>query len=97
MKYSTRQYLYSVLRQAGNELRYVGQKFGQLLVRTPLPKIMIICIAAMLLIALVPLVLTLFVALVMLKLLLALVLLAVRYSKGNPEKLHYVKSKWTQK
>lgn len=87
MKSSTSQYLYSVLRQAMHEFRYLGNKFLQVLLRTPLPRILIICIGLALLISIVPLVLTLFIVFILLKLLLLIVVLTVRKHRNNPSEL----------
>ncbi|MFZ6748341.1 hypothetical protein [Undibacterium sp. Ren11W] len=78
MKNSTRQYLYSVLRQANQEFQTFAKKLGVSLLRTPLPKVLIIVLGAALLISMIPLVLTLFVIFVLLKIILSLVLLALR-------------------
>lgn len=72
MKNSIGQYLYSVFRQVAQEFRQVGQKVGARLLRTPLPKILMICIAIALLISIIPLLVTLFVAFVLIRLFLAL-------------------------
>lgn len=89
MKNSTSQYLYSVLRQAMHEFKYMGKKFTQILLRTPLPKILIVCICLALLITIIPLVLTLFVVFVLLKLLLLIVVLTVRKHRRDPSELEY--------
>lgn len=90
MKSSTNQYLYSVLRQAAHEFSYLAKKFMQTLMRTPLPKILLGCIALALLITLIPLALTLFAIFVLLKLLLVLLVLAIRKSRRDPRELPYV-------
>ncbi len=78
MKNSNKQYLYSVLRQAWQELRALGDKAGQGLMRTPLPRILILCIGLALLITLVPLILTLFVIFMLVKLFLVVVTMSGR-------------------
>ncbi|MDE2429678.1 MAG: hypothetical protein KGM99_13215, partial [Burkholderiales bacterium] len=70
MKNATSQYLYSVFRQAMHEFRYYGNKFAQMLLRTPLPRVLVACIALALLITVIPLVVTLFVAFLLLKIML---------------------------
>jgi uncharacterized membrane protein YjgN (DUF898 family) len=78
MKNSTRQYLYSVMRQANQEFQLFAKKLGATLLRTPLPKLLIIVLGAALLMSMIPLVLTLFVVFLLLKIILSLVLLALR-------------------
>lgn len=73
MKNSNKQYIYSVLRQAWQELRAIGNKAGQALLRTPLPRVLVLCIGLALLIALVPLILSLFVIFMLVKLFLIVV------------------------
>ena len=97
MKSSTSQYLYSVFRQAMHEFRYLGNKFVQALFRTPLPRILIICIGLALLITIVPLVLTLFVVFILLKLLLLLVVLTLRKTRNNPSELDYQRRNYDKK
>ena len=97
MKNSTTQYLYSVLRQAVHEFKYMGKKFFQILLRTPLPRILIACIALALLITVIPLMLTLFVAFVLLKLLLLIVVLTVRKHRRNPSQLQYQRHYYDRK
>lgn len=105
MKTSTRQYLYSVLRQAWQELRTLGAKAVQVLLRTPLPKLLVLCIGIALLVTIVPLILTLFVAFMLIKLLLLLVFVNVggdkkdragtssrhTYSNGDVEDVHVIR------
>ena len=68
MKNSINQYLYSVLRQAFQECKVVGNYFFKILQRTPLPKIALVGIALAVFITLIPLALTLFVLFVLIKL-----------------------------
>ncbi len=89
MKDSTRQYLYSVLRQAAHEVRYWGQKFAQALMRTPLPRLLVVCIGLALLITIIPLIFTLFVGFVLLKLLFLMLGLTIRKHRENPSELEY--------
>lgn len=87
MKNSNKQYLYSVLRQAWQELRVVGKKAGDALMRTPLPRVLMLCIGLALIITLVPLILTLFVIFMLVKLFLLVVVMNVRkntVSEVNP-------------
>ncbi|MBC3910978.1 hypothetical protein [Undibacterium umbellatum] len=90
MKSSTSQYLYSVFRQVSQEFRQIGQKFGMRLLRTPLPKILIICIALALFITIIPLVITLFVVFVLIKLLLGVATMGAGQNRGNPPQNQYV-------
>lgn len=91
MKSSTSQYLYSVFRQAAHEFSYLMKRFMQALMRTPLPKILLGCIALALLITLIPLALTLFAIFVLLKLLLVLLVLAIRKSRRDPRELTFAR------
>lgn len=90
MKSSTSQYLYSVFRQVSQEFRQIGQKFGMRLLRTPLPKILIICIALALFITIIPLVITLFVVFVLIKLLLGVATMGTGQNRGKPPQSQYV-------
>jgi ABC-type transport system involved in cytochrome bd biosynthesis fused ATPase/permease subunit len=83
MKNSTRQYLYSVLRQASQEFQAFAKKLSLRLLRTPLPKVLIVVLGVALLISLIPLVLTLFLVFVLLKIILSLVTLALRGPLGS--------------
>lgn len=85
MKTSTSQYLYSVLRQAWQELRALGAKAAQMLMRTPLPKILVLCIGIALIVTILPLILTLFVAFMLIKLLLLLVFVNVGGTKARTQ------------
>ena len=71
MKSNFSQYLYSVFRQVAQEFRQIGQKVGAHLMRTPLPKVLMVIIAIALLISIIPLIITLFVLFVLIKLFLA--------------------------
>lgn len=82
MKNSTKQYLYSVLRQAWQELRALGNNAAQVLMQTPLPRLLMLCIGIALLITIVPLILTLFVIFMLVKLFLLLVVMNVRSQKA---------------
>ncbi|MFZ6798492.1 hypothetical protein [Undibacterium sp. Di24W] len=97
MKNSTKQYLYSVLRQALQELRVFGTKAAQVLMRTPLPRLLMLCIGIALLITIVPLVLTLFVIFMLVKLLLALVVINVRSQKAKSGRTAGDKPQWSYK
>jgi membrane protein implicated in regulation of membrane protease activity len=97
MKSSTSQYLYSVFRQGMHEFRYLGNKFLQVLLRTPLPRILIICIGLALLITIVPLLLTLFVVFLLLKLLLLIVVLTMRKHRAHPSELDYQRRNYQRK
>lgn len=92
MKNSTQQYLYSVLRQAWRELGTLGQKASQVLMCTPLPRLLMLCIGIALVITIVPLVISLFVIFMLVKLLLLLVVMHVR--KSNPSDQS---AKWSYK
>lgn len=92
MKNSTQQYLYSVLRQAWRELGVLGQKSTQVLMRTPLPRLLMLCIGIALVITIVPLVISLFVIFMLVKLFLLLVVMSVRKSNYASQK-----SEWSYK
>ena len=66
------QYMYSVLRQVTQEFRQFASKCAQAMLRTPLPRIFVICIAIALAISLIPFVLSLFVLFVVLRVFLGL-------------------------
>lgn len=97
MKNLNNQYLYSVLRQVVHEFKYLGEKIAQALLRTPLPKIVIICLSLALLITLIPLVLSLFVVFVLLKILLLIVVLTVRKHRNKPSALEYQRRAYSRK
>ncbi|MBY0573395.1 MAG: hypothetical protein K2P84_06910 [Undibacterium sp.] len=78
MKSTSKQYLYSVFRQSWQELSSVGRKVGLALQRTPLPRLLILCIGLALLLTILPLVLTLFVAFMLVKLFFLLVAMNLR-------------------
>ncbi|TXI89990.1 MAG: hypothetical protein E6Q34_09720 [Burkholderiaceae bacterium] len=83
MSSSNQQYLYSVMRQAWKELRSFGVAALNVLMKTPLPKLLLVCVAIALLLTIVPLILTLFVVFMLVKLLLLLVFVNVRKG-GTP-------------
>jgi len=83
MKSSARQYLYSVFRQVAQEFRQIGQKVGERLLGTPLPKVLMVCVGIALLIAIIPLIITLFIVFVLLKLLLAVVLMSMGQNQAR--------------
>lgn len=89
MSKETRQYLYSVIRQAAHEFKNLGARMLDGLMRTPLPKLLIVCIGLFLLVTLIPLMLSLFVVFLLLKLLLIVIVLAVRSSRRTPPELRY--------
>jgi Flp pilus assembly protein TadB len=97
MKNSTKQYLYSVLRQAWQELRVLGNKSAKVLMRTPLPRLLMLCIGVALLITIVPLVLTLFVIFMLVKLFLLLVVMNVRSQKTASDRTTSDKPQWSYK
>jgi len=66
------QYMYSVLRQVTQEFRQFASKCALAMLRTPLPRIFVICIAIALAISLIPFVLSLFVLFVLLRVFLGL-------------------------
>ena len=94
MKNSTSQYLYSVCRQAFQEFKLIGVKCVTFLKATPLPRVLVFCIALALLITLIPLVLTLFFAFILLKILMLIVVLNagknVQAGKEQKVKMHYI-------
>lgn len=97
MKNSSKQYLYSVLRQAWQELRAVGNKAAQVLMRTPLPRLLMLCIGVALLLTIVPLVLTLFVIFMLIKLFLLLVVMNVRGQKTASDRTMSDRAAWSYK
>jgi hypothetical protein len=66
------QYLYSVVRQAAQELKLFAQFLSQALSKTPLPRVLAIFLAILLLLSLIPLILSLFIVIVILRVLLGL-------------------------
>ncbi len=78
MRSSNQQYMYSVLRQAWKELRGFGMAALGLLMKTPLPRLLLVCVAIALFLTLVPLILTLFVVFMLVKILLLLLFVNVR-------------------
>ncbi|MBR7800016.1 hypothetical protein [Undibacterium fentianense] len=78
MKNSNKQYLYSVLRQAWHELGGLWSHVSAMLMRTPLPRVLILCVGLALVITLVPLILTLFVIFMLIKLILLAMVMNVR-------------------
>jgi hypothetical protein len=88
MKSTSKQYLYSVFRQAMGEFRILGTKAMQLLMRTPLPRLLVLLIGLALILTIVPLLLSLFVVFILIKLLLVLVFMNVR--KHNADGPHIV-------
>lgn len=66
------QYMYSVLRQVTQEFRQLASKCALAMLRTPLPRIFVICVAIALAISLIPFVLSLFVLFVVLRVFLGL-------------------------
>lgn len=93
MKTSTSQYLYSVLRQAWQELRVLGAKASQVLMRTPLPRLLMLFIGLALVLTIVPLVLTLFVVFMLIKLFLLLVVMNMRNVKKPMSKVERLDSR----
>jgi ABC-type bacteriocin/lantibiotic exporter with double-glycine peptidase domain len=87
MKSSTRQYLYSVCRQAAHEFTYFGKKFVNFIMQTPLPRILMVCIAVAIMITLLPLVFTLFVLFLLLKCLILLIAFSIRHQRGKPRQV----------
>jgi Flp pilus assembly protein TadB len=80
-----------------HELSYWGKKLFQASLRTPLPRILIVCIGLVFLVSLIPLVLTLFVVFLLLKLLLLLVVLTVRKQRNNPAELDFSRRTYGRK
>lgn len=91
MKNATKQYLYSVCRQAAHELTYFGKKFLNVIMRTPLPRVLMFCVAIAILMALLPLVLTLFMLFLLLKCLILLIALSIRQQRGKPAQVLYAR------
>ena len=96
MKDSNKQYLYSIFRQAWQELRSVGNSAGAMLMRTPLPRILILCLGIALIVSLVPLILTLFVIFILVKLFL-LVVLNGRNNKVRDTPTEFKQRAWSYK
>jgi fatty acid desaturase len=96
MKNSTGQYLYSVCRQAFQEFKLLGMKFFRFLMATPLPRLLVFCIALALLITLIPLVFTLFMAFILLKIMMLIVVLNVGRN-GRDEKVQKIKVDYTHR
>jgi hypothetical protein len=84
MKSSTSQYFYSVCRQAYQEFKVIGKQFLEFLKRTPVPRILVFCIAFAIFITLIPLVITLFIIFVLLKLLMLAMASNLKNTKKNP-------------
>ena len=84
MKSSTSQYLYSVCRQAFQEFKSIGKQFLEFLKGTPVPRILVFCIALAIFITLIPLVITLFIIFVLLKLLMLAMANNSNNVKRNP-------------
>lgn len=91
MKSSTRQYLYSVCRQAAHEFTYFGKKFLNFIMQTPLPRVLMVCVALAIMITLLPLVFTLFIVFLLLKCLLLLIAFSIRHQRGKPRQMQYAR------
>lgn len=91
MKSSTGQYLYSVGRQAIHEFMYLGKKLINLIMQTPLPRVLMVCVAIAILVTLLPLILTLFILFLLLKCLILLIALSLRHQRGKPAQILYAK------
>ncbi|WMW79506.1 hypothetical protein RF679_12710 [Undibacterium cyanobacteriorum] len=97
MSSSQKQYMYSVLRQAWKELRVFGGKAMGVLMKTPLPKLLLVCVAIALLLTIVPLILTLFVVFVLIKILLLLLFSSVRRDETPYRESHRTQAPFSQK
>lgn len=97
MKDSTKQYLYSVLRQAWQEFRVLGDRLGKQLMRTPLPRVLMLCVGLALVITLVPLALTLFVIFMLVKLMLVLVMMGGRNNTQSRSADDFKQKQWSYK
>ncbi|MBI1773524.1 MAG: hypothetical protein HYR68_14490 [Burkholderiales bacterium] len=89
MKNNAGQYLYSVFRQAAQEFRQIGQTIGDRLLRTPLPKILVVVLAIALLITIIPLIITLFIAFVLIRILLKILSMSMRQNQGKDTSVPY--------
>ncbi len=85
-KSETSQYLYSVLRQAGKEFRRYLDIAQAMLMRTPLPRVLLIFVGIILLLAVLPLLLTLFVLLMLIKIFIVVLLMNVRSARKAKER-----------
>lgn len=88
MKNDAGQYIYSVLRQAFQEFKIIANKSLAFLKRTPLPNILVWCIALALLITIIPLVISLFVIVVLIKLM--MLLLSNDTKKSHPDDVEII-------
>ena len=79
-------YLYSIGRQTWHEFRYWGGRGLARLMRTPLPRVFLLCIAAALVLAILPLTLMLFFTFLVLKIVFTLLVVAGR--RGGTRQLH---------
>lgn len=97
MKDSTKQYFYSVLRQAWQEFRALGDKLGKQLMRTPLPRVLMLCIGLALVVTLIPLALTLFVIFMLVKLFLLMIVMGGRAQRGQNAEQAFKQNQWSHK
>ena len=80
-------YFYSVFRQVWHELQYWGNKTYHRFMQTPLPKLLLLAVAILMLFVLLPLTVLLLVTFVLLKIALTLLILAVRRNRRQPPQL----------
>lgn len=82
------EYLYSIGRQTWHEFRYWAHKGFDRLLRTPLPRLFLLCLAIALIFIILPLTITLFFIFVLLKIVFTLLFMAVRRGRRQPPQLH---------
>lgn len=87
MHHAFTQYLYSVLRQATQEIRQMSGTLAQALLRTPLPRIVVIAAALALAISLIPFIISLFILLVLFRLFLGMLRNSTGQDRGHD--MHY--------
>lgn len=82
-------YFYSLGRQTWREFRYMGHKTFEHLLRTPLPRIFLLCLGIALICILLPLTISLFVAFLLLKIIFSTLSFMVRHKSATPMRRHY--------
>lgn len=97
MKDTTKQYFYSVVRQAWQEFRAIGEKLGKKLMRTPLPRVLMLCIGLALVITLIPLAISLFVIFMLVKLFLLMVMMGGRAQRNQNAEQSFKPQQWSHK
>jgi hypothetical protein len=80
-------YFYSIFRQVWHEFQYWGNKAYYKFMQTPLPKLLLLVIAILMLFVLLPLTILLFVTFVLLKFVLTMLVLAMRRNPRQPPEI----------